>query len=154
MDKVRVKQIWTDGFSLIWKDIKDYRWMMIAIAVYFGVIWKFLHSSCYMVELTGFPCPACGLTRAGFSVIRGEFSAAWQMHPFIYPILCLAILAVIKRYLLKQTLKSLKKWFVLILVLMIGYYVYRMIRYFPGEPPISYYGNNLLRKIFTLFWKK
>lgn len=154
MDKVRVKQILADSFSLIWKDIKDYRWMMIAIAVYFGVILKFLHSSCFVVELTGFPCPACGLTRAGFSVMRGEFSAAWQLHPFIYPILCLAILAVIKRYFLKQTLKSLKKWLILILVLMIGYYAYRMIRYFPGEPPISYYGNNLLRNIFTLFWKK
>lgn len=153
MVNVRVKQILTDCVSMIWKDIKDYRWMLIAISAYFVVIWKFLHTSCYVVELTGFPCPACGLTRAGFAVLRGEFGTAWHIHLFIYPILCLLLMAFVKRYFLKQTLTSLKKWLILILVLMIGYYVYRMIRYFPGDPPISYYGNNLLRKIIALFRK-
>ena len=151
MEKGRVKQILTEGFSLIWKDIKDYKWMLILIAVYFGVIWKFFHSSCFLVELTGFPCPACGLTRAGFSVLRGDFGKAWQLHPFIYPAICLAASAIIKRYFLKQGLLSLKKWLILILLFMVVYYVYRMVRYFPGDPPISFYRNNLLRKIFYLF---
>jgi len=150
MDKRSIKQILTEGFLLIWRDIKGYKWMLILIAVYFAVIWKFFYTSCFLVELTGFPCPACGLTRAGFSVLRGDISTAWHLHPFIYPIICLAGAAIIKRYFLKQGLCSLKKWLIVILALMVVFYVYRMICYFPGDPPISYYGNNLLRKIFSL----
>lgn len=39
--------------------------------------------------MTGFPCPGCGLTRAMFMVLRGDFAGAWKMHPFIYGVIIL-----------------------------------------------------------------
>lgn len=125
--------------------------MLLLIVVYFGVIWKFFYTSCYVVELTGFPCPACGLTRAGFAVLRGHFHDACQLHIFIYPIIGMAIVAIVKRYFLKQDLKILKKYLVMLLILMVIYYIYRMIRFFPGDPPMSFYNNNLLRRILFLY---
>jgi len=151
MNKQTVKQILAEGFRLMRQDLKDYKWMLILLAAYFGTIWKFFHTSCFLVEVTGFPCPACGMTRAGFAVLHGNFSSAWYLHPFIYPIICLTAAAVIKRYFLKQGLMSLKKWLILILALMVVFYVYRMIFCFPGDPPMSYYRNNLLRNIFSLY---
>lgn len=144
-------QTMKEAFSLMWKDIKDYKWMLITIAGYFFVIWKFFRSSCILVELTGFPCPACGLTRAGLSVVRGDLHTAWSLHPFIFLVILLAIAAIIKRYFLKQTLGSLKKWLIILLAGLLVFYIYRMIRYFPGDPPISYYRNNFLRMIFSLY---
>lgn len=151
MNKRTVKEVLAEALLMAWQDLKDYKWMLILLAAYFGVIWKFFYTSCFLVEVTGFPCPACGMTRAGFAVLHGRFQTAWHLHPFIYLFICLAIAAVIKRYFLKQSLKSLKKWLILILLFMVVFYVYRMIFRFPGDPPISYYNNNWLRKIFSLY---
>lgn len=37
---------------------------------------------CVFSDLTGLPCPGCGLTRAGGALLRGEWRAALQFHPF------------------------------------------------------------------------
>lgn len=37
---------------------------------------------CLFAEVTGLPCPGCGLTRATMALLRGEWQASWQFHPF------------------------------------------------------------------------
>ena len=101
--------------------------------------------------ITGFPCPGCGLSRAGFSILRGEFLQAWYLHPFIYGIGLLTAVFVIRRYILHKETGSLKKWLIFLLAGMFVFYIYRMIRYFPGEPPMSYYPGNLLSRIAQAF---
>ncbi len=32
----------------------------------------------------GVPCPGCGLTRACLAIMRGEFAAAWALHPWAF----------------------------------------------------------------------
>jgi hypothetical protein len=99
-----------------------------------------------MVVITGFPCPGCGLTRAGVRLLRLDFAGAFQIHPFIYPIVvCLGILGW-NRYIRNRRMGTgLKLLSAIICILMILFYIWRMVCYFPQEPPMSYYGRNLLR---------
>jgi len=42
---------------------------------------------CAFKEMTGLPCPGCGLTRSFISISHGQFAEAFRMHPlgpFIY----------------------------------------------------------------------
>ena len=68
------------------------------------------------------------------------------MHPFIYAFAAGVVIFAWKRYICK---KPIGKWFktgcVVCVVLMVIYYVWRMYRYFPDQPPMSYYHYNLLR---------
>ena len=145
------KKVLKEAVSLLWQDIRDSKAIIIAIGVYFAIVWTFFHTSCSFVLFTGYPCPACGMTRAGRSLLRGDFLSAWQLHPFIYLVALLAIVAGVKRYIRKQSLQSLKKWAITLILAACIFYVYRMYRYFPGEPPISYYNGNVLRSIFSLY---
>ena len=36
---------------------------------------------CWFAEVTGLPCPGCGLTRAMLALGRGEWGLAWRFHP-------------------------------------------------------------------------
>lgn len=38
--------------------------------------------SCPFAELTGLPCPGCGMTRAFLAMARGDWSSALRLHPF------------------------------------------------------------------------
>lgn len=137
--------------GLIWKDIRDSKAIILSISMYFVIMWTFFQTSCSFVLFTGYPCPACGMTRAGRSLLRGNFVNAWEIHPFIYLFVALVIVAIVKRYFLKQSLYTLKRWVTALVIAACIFYVYRMYRYFPGEPPISYYSGNILRRIFDLY---
>ena len=139
-------QVIRDASGLLWKDIKDLKWAIIIIIAYFVLGKYYLYSLCPMVMLTGFPCPGCGLTRAGFALLRLDLAGALRIHPFIYP--AAAYIAVFgwNRYIRGRRMgRKLKAGLIVLMILIILFYVWRMWRYFPGEPPMSYYGRNLLR---------
>lgn len=138
------------AFRLLWNDIRG-AWAGIAAAAVYLAMSRFLfHTVCPMVMVTGFPCPACGLTRAFKALISGHFAAAFSIHPFIYPIVGMALFFLIWRYYFQKSLRPFVKFIILLIVLMVIYYIYRMIRYFPGEPPISYYYDSILGRFFSL----
>ena len=149
--KRSIKQVCTDGWKLLAADIKREKWAVLAIAAYFLIMKRFMYSLCPMVTITGFPCPACGLSRAGFSLLKGHFLWAFEIHPFIYPIVLLVITFFVFRYILRKDTEILKKYLIALMVGLIVYYVYRMIRYFPGDSPMSYYRHNYIRAILELF---
>ena len=37
---------------------------------------------CLFANVTGLPCPGCGMTRAMGALVRGDWNAAVQFHPF------------------------------------------------------------------------
>jgi hypothetical protein len=39
---------------------------------------------CPMVNLMGRPCPGCGLTRATFACLHGQFGEAARLHPLVF----------------------------------------------------------------------
>lgn len=137
----------TETIRMLKADLWSIRYVILVLAAYFFLAWKVRYSSCPFVMVTGFPCPGCGLSRAGFSLLRGEFLRAWAFHPFIYGIVLLVIVFLVRRYIFHKEVKSLQKWLVVLIVAMLVFYIYRMLRYFPGEPPMSYYSGNLLNRI-------
>ena len=152
MKRTAVKII-KDAMKLAWMDLKNVWPALAVVAGYFLIGRKFLYSLCLCVLLTGLPCPGCGLTRAMFSILQGRFADAWFLHPFSYFILFFVFIFCVKRYFLRKETKSLFKWLVAIFVGMILFYLYRMIRYFPGEPPLSYYYGSLGYRIFAILRK-
>lgn len=123
-------------------------WVAAIAVTHLVILRHFLYSLCPVVLLTGYPCPSCGMTRAAGLLLKGQFAEAWDLQPFIY-ILGLFLLAVgVWRYLLLKKRMRWAKWcLIVILFAMIAFYIYRMARYFPDTPPMTYYPNNLLRFI-------
>lgn len=147
-----MKRILKDGFVLLKNDIKSAKWAIMIIIAYFVLGSKVMHSTCPMVWLTGFPCPACGLTRAGIRLLHLDFAGAWQMHPFIYAIgICVAVFAW-NRYIAKRKVGNiLKACLVMMVIAMTAFYIWRMYRFFPEVPPMTYYRYNLLRMLGVAF---
>lgn len=135
------------AFQLLWMDIKRLRYGIMAAICYWIVSRFVFHNGCPFVVLTGFPCPACGLTRAALHLMKGEWLAALQMNAAIYPIVLLIVIVVVRRYFLQKSVNCLLKYWIVLLISMLAYYVYRMVTFFPTEPPMTYYYNNLLRFI-------
>ncbi len=134
------------ALKLLWKDIKDIKWAIIIIIAYFALGRYFLYSLCPMVMVTGLPCPGCGLTRAGFALLRLDLAGAYRIHPFIYPIAGYIAVFGWNRYIMGRRMgKKLKAGLTVLMVLVILFYGWRMWMYFPGEPPMSYYERNLVR---------
>lgn len=132
------------------KDMKSAKWAMVIIIAYFVVFKRVFYSMCPLVVLTGFPCPGCGLTRAGFAVLSLDFADAWRIHPFIYAFIVFIILFCINRYFFgKQKMPFLRRCMIVTLIVMLVFYGWRMYRYFPGEPPMSYYKDNVLQRVIA-----
>lgn len=134
-----------NALTLIRRDIRDYGLAIGIIAGYLFLCIKFLYSSCPVVMLTGFPCPGCGLTRAGFALLHFRFAEAFRIHPMIYPIAGLVIAFLVCRYALQKPTKFLMKYVILILIAMGILYIYRMAKYFPDQEPMTYYYGAVFR---------
>lgn len=132
------------------RDLKRVWPAIMVFSLYFLVGRRFLYSLCPSVIFTGFPCPGCGLTRATFCILRGRFADAWYLNPFAYAVLVFCICFAVRRYLLHKETKSLVKWMIIILIGMVVFYIYRMIRYFPGEAPMSYYYGSVGYRLWEI----
>ncbi len=139
------RQVVNDGWKILREDIYGVRGVIIALALYFLFFRYILRSICPVVLVTGFPCPGCGMTRAAFCVLHLDFAGAWQTHPFIFPIILLAAVFCLEPVYPGQKAPAVvEKCVVALAVAMILFYLWRMYLYFPGKPPMSYYGGNLL----------
>lgn len=140
----KIKDVCKEAGRNFLQDIARLKAPLIVLTLYFIFMKKVFHMMCPVVLLTGFPCPGCGLTRAGISMLHGDFRAAWEQNLMIYPIVIFLILYIVFRYFLKKDTTKFSWVLLMILGAMIVYYIYRMCRYFPGEPPMSYYNDALI----------
>lgn len=106
---------------------------------------------CLFKNMTGLPCPGCGLTRSYWAFLRGHLDLAFFYHPlfFTVPFILLIIL------LLNVQFKPLyKKVFDQILYLFLGIYllVYliRLFLYFPHTAPMDFNSEGLIPKAIHL----
>lgn len=142
-----LKEVLSDGIKLFIKDIKSAKWVIIGIITYFVFFRKLWFSMCPMVMITGYPCPSCGMTRAGIKLLHFDFIGAWEMHPFIYGVALLVVLFIWNRYIrLRPTPKYLLWLAGGMVIALVVFYVYRVKKYFPGESPMSYYSDNLIHR--------
>lgn len=77
-----------------------YTFLLVACAV--GFAWLALHfvqnvntqmQFCLIKATTGFPCPACGTTRAVAALIRGQWVEGIALNPFGVPVLLIMVVA-------------------------------------------------------------
>lgn len=141
----------------IWKRIcQDYRryYPALLIAVVYIIIMQLSGKKiCPLANMTGLPCPGCGLSRAAVLFIQGDFAGAWKMHPFFYFFLILAVVCGICRYGFGMTGKWMTKAAAAVGVGAVIFYIYRMYGYFPNEEPMVYRSNNLLASLLKLIKK-
>lgn len=129
-------------------DLKEYRFAIMGLFVYSIVVRIAFHAFCPMVIMTGFPCPGCGLSRAVWFLLRGEFARSFALHPLAGAWLALALYFVINRY---ATGGKISRRFTVCAGLVAAatavLYLYRMAFLFPGRPPVSYTGRSILERL-------
>jgi hypothetical protein len=65
---------------------------VLAIAALLALI---PYPTCIVRLAVGQPCPACGLTRAGLSLLKLDFAAATHWHPLAVPLTLVAAASVV-----------------------------------------------------------
>ncbi|WP_300368448.1 DUF2752 domain-containing protein [Brachyspira sp.] len=103
---------------------------------------------CLIKNITGFPCPSCGMTRAYIEVFKLNFNKAFHYHPlFIFPSIIFFI--TIFRDKLKIANYIYNNYYIIISVLLIFILVYfiRFILLFPNQEPFTYNYNS---KFYTV----
>lgn len=91
--------------------------------------------ACPFQRLTGIPCPGCNMmTSAYYLFVCHDLSVSLYYHALLIPTLCVLILCIVLTVFFKS--KYINKMLVIWAVFMLGYYIMRMILYFPHAPMI------------------
>ncbi len=130
----------------IWRDIKKYIWCAVALAVYYVLMHILLPASCPLILTTGFPCAGCGMTRAVWFILTGQFARAFYMNPTAFVIVLFAGYCFFCRYIKGVPVKGFVVGIILVFVLLLLAYFIRMYLYFPDRVPYVYTRGNLLEQ--------
>ena len=138
----------------IWKrissDIKNYYIAILLFVALNIVVRKVFRAFCPFLIVTGLPCAGCGMTRAVFCFLTGQFERGMNLNPAA-PLWILWIAAfVINRYILGKNSKWIRVLLGMVVVITLVIYLYRMLTQFPSYPPMTYYRNNIMAKYNTI----
>lgn len=138
----------------IWKrivsDIKDYYIAILLFIVLNVVVRAVFHAFCPFLIITGFPCAGCGLTRAVFYILTGQFARGMNLNPAAPFWIAWIVYFLVMRYVCGKNSKWLMRFLGVVAVITLGVYLYRMLTQFPGNPPMTYYRNNIMSKYSTI----
>ena len=130
--------------------IKKYYLLISLFVLYLLVTYLLKIPNCLVKLVCGYPCPGCGLTRAGFAVLRFDFAAAIHFNPLIFIIPLVLLVIIYKDYFVFRKIYHNKYFWISLLLLSIGLYIYRMIVVFPNVP-MNYDSRNLIEHVLQLF---
>ncbi len=119
-------------------DLKRFGWVIIGLVFYWIISRMIFGEFCPMKILTGLPCPGCGMTRAVFLMLIGHFAESFAMHPLALAWILLAAYFCICRYFLNRKPKGAAVAAIILCVVMVPVYLYRMAVMFPHQPPMVY----------------
>lgn len=102
-----------------------------------------LFYKCPIQTLTGLPCPGCNMKTSLYYLLQFKFSESIYYHALLIPTIVVFV-CILFNY---KNHERIKKLLMIWAVLMILYYIYRMIVYFPNSPMV-YDKNNLIYFIF------
>ena len=111
------------------------------IAIAAAVNYCLLQSTqlCVFRGLTGLPCPGCGLTHAGLSLLRGEVVRSLCYHALLIPYIVTISANTIKWDCFVLNWFRSRGWLWTLLIVSIAYYVLRLVLFFPDGPyPMVY----------------
>lgn len=142
--EARILRTMKNAFLRLKQDILNWYKGILAAIAYCIVMHILFGKVCPMVLVTGFPCPACGTTRAGLALLTLHWDEAWQLNGVIFLIAAFVMYFFFCRYILQCKCYGCFFIIIAIIVCYLMLYFYRMIYIFPSEPPMEYYTNNLL----------
>lgn len=126
------------------KDIMDY-WVGIVAAVCYYYITKLLFRAfCPMILVSGLPCPGCGMTRAVFLLLTGQWERSWNLQPMAALWVLFVLYCFIRRYVMGKKIAGFYIICITLFVLLFLYYLFRMATVFPSYPPMVYRRSNFL----------
>ena len=130
------------------KNLKDFikKYDVIFILLIFLILTKF---TCLIKLITGFPCPACGITRAYWSLLHFRFIDAWNYNPLIWFIPPVVLFIIVGKKPLFNNHKKENLFLIFVFLIIFSVYLYRMVTLFPNIPPMDYNKNSLLYTIFS-----
>ena len=97
-------------------------------------------SICIFYNITGVPCPGCGMTRAFVHLFQGHIAEAFRYHP-LFPF-------VIFIPFIFKSKKSLYPYLALALVLVV--WIIRLKLMFPSVEPMTYMEDNFISFIKSI----
>lgn len=128
-------------------DIKAFYPAVIAFCIYNIIVRILFHAYCPFLIFTGFPCAGCGMTRAVFYILTGRIKRGMALNPAA-PIWILFLLWFFAgRYLHGRTSKHVKVVLATVVLVTFAIYVYRMVHFFPGSPPLVFYRDNIISSL-------
>jgi hypothetical protein len=102
---------------------------------------------CPTAAVAGFPCPACGMTRASLATLRGDLAAAYALHPLVFvalPVLALVLSLAGREYVERGRFElprplsgKLAPVFVAVFVAMVALWLARFGGAFGGPVPVE-----------------
>ena len=126
----------------VWKGLLAVIFVFVLLKICFGKI-------CPGKIFTGFPCPACGTTRAFILLCKGKVLESINMQPMLLPLGVLCLWYLIEEYIVEKQLRNWKKYVIFALVFSFGTYFVRMYLLFPNIEPMEYYKNNLIEHLLV-----
>lgn len=132
----------------IGRDIKTFKWLVIALLIYYFLVHFITGAFCPMVIVTGLPCPGCGMTRAALFFMTGQFARGIRANPSILLWTAFACYMFVQRYIRGRRVREAQYLVGAIAAAMIIIYVYRMAAVFPNRAPMSITYRNLLSQLF------
>lgn len=106
---------------------------------------------CLVKIISGIPCPACGMTRAGIAVLQLHFAKAMQFHPMIPFVYIGGILFIIKKYIVVNDCKWMRYYVIIFFIGVIAVYICRMYTMYPDITPMNRREDCVLQYVKQIF---
>ena len=100
--------------------------ILFSVALIAFGMWYF-ETGCLIQKLLHVPCLTCGMTRAFFALINGNFTLSFSTHPMLLSVPILIIMFLFSEKLFNN---KLKKYSVTLLVLIISGFILNYFRMF------------------------
>lgn len=135
--------------------LKGSHWRKLAIlapmAALFLLLQLYTHTMCVVYAVVGFPCPACGTTRAVLRLLlEGDLLASLRAHPLFLMLSILCILWLRIKWFATATPPWWNKLLLATLGLYLVVYVIRLILLFPHVEPMVWNADALLPRLYRL----
>ncbi len=132
------------GLRQLKADIRSICFPLLIIAAYWVAAQLIFGAVCPMVIFCGYPCPACGLTRACLAILTGHFAAAATYNVTAYLWIPVIVWLMVKHYMGDHRKIHWEPVVIIMALVTIGYYIYRMLRVFPGNEPMIFFEKNIV----------
>lgn len=136
-----------DVFLRIGRDIKEYRWIVIAFVLWNIIVRTIFHAFCPFLIIFGIPCAGCGMTRAMWFILTGQVERGIRLNPSAPVWLFFLGYIFVMRYVFGKKIKGIYILLGIAVVISMGIYIYRMVTLFPGNPPLVFYYNCIMERV-------